>query len=76
MESAHCHPTRTDEGQYGTIEPGLMRIGAGTVGPGLLGAGAVELEVESTHPPCAGDGTAGPGFTLRSHLPQIVLKNE
>jgi hypothetical protein len=37
---------------------------------------AVQLEVESAHPPCAGDGTAGPGFTLGSHLPQVVLKKQ
>ena len=35
---------------------------------------AVQLEVKSAHPPCAGDGTAGPGFTLGSHLPQVMLK--
>ncbi len=70
------HRTRTDEGGYGTIEPGLPGVEAVhlEVEAVQLEVKAVQLEMESAHPPCAGDGTAGPGFTLGSHLPQVVLK--
>jgi len=74
----HCRNAAARNAVVGAVPAAATTPKVGAVPPDQdwVGYRAVRLEVKAAHSACAGDGAAGPGFTFRPHLPQVMLNKQ